>query len=195
VTGVQTCALPISECYDLRTRALVVAPVDADATPLPQLCRWGKGLLAEGADVVEVTGGGVEQVLAAVDALSEGGRPVLTASAPAAVQTGAALVVSAADAAAAGAGAGLPSDRIVLDVSPRLRPCPDDLALGYPLLTSARSSTGDRDRELAAAALAVSAGCRLVRTTDVRGVRRVCVVLAAVLRAEPEPGTEPDERP
>jgi hypothetical protein len=74
----------------------------------------------------------------------------------------------------------------VVDVSPHLRPRREELALGYPLLASA-GGTGDeaseRARVLAGAALAISAGCRLVRTADMRGVHRVRDVLAAVLAA------------
>ena len=67
-------------------------------------------------------------------------------------------------------------------------------ALGYPLLLSASNKTflgklldldvGDRrDASLAATAVGVSLGCRIVRTHDVRGTWRVCRLLAAILEA------------
>ena len=67
-------------------------------------------------------------------------------------------------------------------------------SLGYPLLLSASNKTflgklldlevGERrTASLAAAALGVSLGCRVIRVHDVRGTRRVCDALAAVLEA------------
>ncbi len=67
-------------------------------------------------------------------------------------------------------------------------------ALGYPLLLSASNKAflgrllgleiGERrGASLAAAALGVTRGCRVVRAHDVRGTRRVCDVLAAILEA------------
>lgn len=67
-------------------------------------------------------------------------------------------------------------------------------SLGYPLLLSASNKpflgafldlAVDQRAEasLAAAALGVSRGCRIVRAHDVRGTRRVCDTLAAVLEA------------
>jgi dihydropteroate synthase len=66
--------------------------------------------------------------------------------------------------------------------------------LGYPLLLSASYKTflgrvlgldvpGRREASLAAAAIGIAGGCRIVRAHDVRGTRRVCDVLAAVLEA------------
>jgi len=101
--------------------------------------------------------------------------------------------------------AGIPPERIVLDAgldlgktweqSLELLRASDRLAaLGYPLLLSASNKTflgrfleleidERNDASLAAAALGVSLGCRIVRAHDVRGTRRVCDVLAAVLEA------------
>ena len=98
--------------------------------------------------------------------------------------------------------AGLPPDRIVLDAgldlgktaaqSLTLLRTSDQLAdLGYPLLLSASNKTflgavlgleiGERrEASLAAAALGVSLGCRIVRVHDVAAHRDVCTVLAAV---------------
>jgi len=64
-------------------------------------------------------------------------------------------------------------------------------ALGYPLLLSASNKPflgrlldldidHRREASLAAAALGVTRGCRVVRAHDVRGTRRVCDVLAAI---------------
>jgi dihydropteroate synthase len=100
---------------------------------------------------------------------------------------------------------GIPAERIVLDAgldlgktweqSVVLLHASDRLAaLGYPLLLSASNKTflgrlldlevGDRrEASLAATAVGVSRGCRMVRAHDVRGTRRVCDVVAAVLEA------------
>jgi len=101
--------------------------------------------------------------------------------------------------------AGLPPERIVLDAgldlgktwqqSLELLRASDRLAaLGYPLLLSASNKTflgklldleiGDRrEASLSATALGVARGCRLIRAHDVRGTRRVCDTIAAVLEA------------
>jgi dihydropteroate synthase len=102
--------------------------------------------------------------------------------------------------------AGVDRQRIVLDAgldlgktaeqSLTLLHASDRLAsLGYPLLLSASNKTflgrilgleidQRREASLAATALGVTRGCRIVRAHDVRGTRRVCDVLAAVLEAE-----------
>jgi dihydropteroate synthase len=101
--------------------------------------------------------------------------------------------------------AGISSDRIVLDAGLDLGKTWEQslellhrsnqlAALGYPLLLSASNKTflgrlldlevGDRnDASLAATAVGIVGGCRIIRTHDVRGTRRVCDVLAAVLEA------------
>jgi dihydropteroate synthase len=101
--------------------------------------------------------------------------------------------------------AGIPATRVVIDAgldlgktpqqSLALLQCSDRLAaVGYPLLLSASNKTflgrlleleiGERnDASLAAAALGVSRGCRIVRAHDVRGTRRVCDVVSAILEA------------
>jgi len=101
--------------------------------------------------------------------------------------------------------AGVGPDQIVIDAgldlgktaaqSLALLRASDTLAgLGYPVLLSASNKpflgvTLDldidhrRDASLAAAALGVSLGCRIVRAHDVAGTRRVCDALAAVLEA------------
>jgi dihydropteroate synthase len=101
--------------------------------------------------------------------------------------------------------AGITPDRIVLDAGldlgktwqqslELLRSSDRIAALGYPLLLSASNKTflgryfeleidERNDASLAAAALGVSLGCRIVRAHDVRGTRRVCDVLAAIMEA------------
>jgi dihydropteroate synthase len=101
--------------------------------------------------------------------------------------------------------AGIPDAQIVLDAGLDLGKTPaqsatllrasDRLAaLGWPLLLSASNKTflgalfglaiGDRAAaNLAAHSLGVSLGCRIVRAHDVRGARRVCDTLAAVMEA------------
>jgi dihydropteroate synthase len=108
-----------------------------------------------------------------------------------------------ADRAARARAAGIADDRIIVDAgldlgktwqqSVVLLRASDRLAaLGYPLLLSASNKTflgrmldlevGERrEASLAAAALGVTLGCRIVRAHDVRGTRRVCDLLAAVM--------------
>ena len=110
-----------------------------------------------------------------------------------------------AERASAAEAAGIPSDRIVVDAgldlgktwqqSLELLRASDRLAhVGYPLLLSASNKTflgrlldldvADRaDASLAATALGVARGCRIVRAHDVKGTRRVCDIVAAVLEA------------
>jgi dihydropteroate synthase len=101
--------------------------------------------------------------------------------------------------------AGLAPDRIVLDAGldlgktwqqsvVLLRHSGRLASLGYPVLLSASNKTflgklldleidQRREASLAAAALGVSRGCRIVRAHDVKGTRRVCDAIAAVLEA------------
>jgi dihydropteroate synthase len=101
--------------------------------------------------------------------------------------------------------AGIPDTRIVLDAgldlgktaeqSLDLLRASDVLAsLGLPLLLSASNKTflgqlfglditERRDASIAAAALGISLGCRVIRVHDVRGTRRVVDVLEAVSAA------------
>lgn len=102
-------------------------------------------------------------------------------------------------------GAGIPSERIVIDAgldlgktweqSLELLRQSDRLALlGYPVLLSASNKTflgklldlevaDRREASLAATALGVLKGCRIVRAHDVKGTRRVCDVVEAILEA------------
>ena len=102
--------------------------------------------------------------------------------------------------------AGIPPERIVLDAGldlgktweqslTLLRRSDQLAALGYPLLLSASNKTflgklldleidQRGDASLAATALGVSRGCRIVRAHDVQGTRRVCDTVAAILEAD-----------
>ncbi len=101
--------------------------------------------------------------------------------------------------------AGIPPDRIVLDAGldlgktaqqslELLRSSKDLAGLGYPLLLSASNKTflgavlglgidERRDASLAAAALGISGGCRIIRAHDVAATVRVRDVLEAVMSA------------
>jgi dihydropteroate synthase len=100
---------------------------------------------------------------------------------------------------------GIPPERIVLDAGldlgktwqqsvVLLRHSNRLAALGYPVLLSASNKTflgklldlgidARREASLAATALGVARGCRIVRVHDVRGTRRVCDTISAVLEA------------
>lgn len=149
-----------STSYDLTTRALVIGVGDA----------------AEGADLVELDiGAGPAPVSApgyatasddgAVGRALSAGAGLVRLTQP---TTGALALCAAAGAAvvvpADRAGdTGLPSDRVVADTL-----LVDVTAAACPV---------------AATAAGVIRGARIVRTTDVRGARRVCDVLAAVMEA------------
>lgn len=110
-----------------------------------------------------------------------------------------------ADRAAAAEAAGLPADQIMVDAgldlgktepqSLELLRSSDRLVdLGYPVFLSASNKrflgalvgaevTDRREASLAAHALGVGLGCRILRAHDVRGSRRVADVMAAILEA------------
>ena len=101
--------------------------------------------------------------------------------------------------------AGISPDRVVVDAGLDLgKTAAQSLSLlqesrqlaelGYPLLLSASNKAflgrllgldvdDRREASLGAAALGVARGCRIVRAHDVRGTRRVCDTLSAVLEA------------
>ncbi|MGH9064630.1 MAG: dihydropteroate synthase [Acidimicrobiales bacterium] len=101
--------------------------------------------------------------------------------------------------------AGIPADRIVVDAGldlgktweqslALLRASGRLAGLGHPLLLSASNKTflgrllglevwERREASLAAVAVGVARGCRIVRVHDVAGARRVCATLAAVMDA------------
>jgi dihydropteroate synthase len=101
--------------------------------------------------------------------------------------------------------AGIPRERVMVDAGLDLgktEPQSLDLlrahdrlaALGWPLFLSASNKRflGDlvgalvedrREASHAAHALGIGLGCRILRAHDVRGARRICDVMAAVLEA------------
>ncbi|MHB1924332.1 MAG: dihydropteroate synthase [Acidimicrobiales bacterium] len=117
------------------------------------------------------------------------------------------------DMAARAAAAGIPSERIVVDAGLDLgKTWPQSLVLlrasdrlaglGFPLLLSASNKTflgrlldlevGERrEATLAACALGIARGARVLRVHDVKGVRRVRDTLAAVLEAAAGPVAAP----
>jgi hypothetical protein len=148
--------------YDLATRALVLGVGDRP-----------EALVADGADLLEVAGHDrpvcmVASTDADVERALDGGAAVVRLPAPttaalkACAAAGAAVVVPV-DAVHEATAAGIPGDRMV----------PHTLVLDV---------TGD-ECPVAATAVGVIKGARIVRTTDVRGARRICDVLAAVLEA------------
>jgi dihydropteroate synthase len=113
-----------------------------------------------------------------------------------------------ADRAEAALAAGIPRERIMVDdgldlgkTEPQslelLRTSDELVALGYPTFLSASNKrflgelvgtdvTDRHDATLAAHALGVTLGCRILRSHDVAGSRRVADALAAVLEARDE---------
>jgi dihydropteroate synthase len=101
--------------------------------------------------------------------------------------------------------AGVPADRIIVDAGLDLGKTSEQsvvllrrsdalAALGYPLLLSASNKTflgklldleitERRDASLAATAVGVARGCRIVRAHDVAGTRRVCDAVSAILES------------
>ena len=115
-----------------------------------------------------------------------------------------------ADRAARAEAAGIPRERIMVDAGldlgksePQslelLRASDALVALGYPVFLSASNKrflgalvgtevTDRREASLAAHALGIGLGCRVLRAHDVRGSRRVADVMAALLAARHEAG-------
>jgi dihydropteroate synthase len=111
-----------------------------------------------------------------------------------------------ADRAAQAEAAGIPRDRIMVDAGldlgksePQslvlLRASDRLVALGYPVFLSASNKRflghllgteveDRRDASLAAHALGIALGCRVLRAHDVRGSRRVADVMAAILEEQ-----------
>ena len=101
--------------------------------------------------------------------------------------------------------AGIPSDRIVIDAGldlgktwqqsvVLLRAHRRLAELGYPVLLSASNKTflgrllelevdQRREASIAVTAIGLGLGCRIIRAHDVKGTRRVCDTIAAVLEA------------
>ncbi len=152
-----------SRSYDLTTRSVVIGVGGAAAE-----------MVAQGADVIEVDEGPAPApVYTTADegglgrALSAGAGLVRltdpTAGELALCAAAGAAVLVPAGAAGDAEAAGFPPDRIVRDTL-----FVDVTAADFPA---------------AATAAGVIRGARIVRTTDVRGSRRVCDVLAAVMEA------------
>jgi hypothetical protein len=153
-----------SRNYDLTTRSVVIGVGGAPAA-----------MVADGADAIEVDDGpapalvfttasdegGVGRALSAGAGLVRLTDP--TAGALALCAAAGAAVVVPAEAAGDAEAAGFPPDRILRDTL-----FLDVTAAGFPM---------------AATAVGVIRGARIVRTTDVLGARRVCDVLAAVMEA------------
>ncbi len=152
--------------FDLRTRALVMGTLGPPDE-----------LVAQGADILELVASHGPVPLpvcvraaddASVDRALSGAADLIHLLRP----TGRSLELCAAagvavmvpgSAAEAASAAGLPTERTVVD----------SLLLDV---------TGD-DCPVAATAVGIIRGARVVRTADVRGARRICDVLAAVLEA------------
>lgn len=120
-----------------------------------------------------------------------------------------------ADRAARAEAAGIPRERIMVDAGldlgksePQslelLRASDALVALGYPVFLSASNKrflgalvgtevTDRREASLAAHALGIGLGCRILRAHDVRGSRRVADVMAAVLAARGEAGADAED--
>jgi len=155
-----------SRSYDLTARSVVVGVGGAP-----------EEMVAEGADLIEVdVAAGAAAAPVYTTAYDEGdvgwalsaGAALVRLTEPTAgglalcAAAGAAVLVPAGAAGDAEA-AGLPPDRIAVDT----------------LLVDVTAA----DSPVAATAAGVIHGARIVRTTDVRGARRVCDVLAAVMEA------------
>jgi hypothetical protein len=147
-----------SRSYDLTTRSVVIG---VGGVP--------EEMVAEGADVIEVDDGPAPAPVYTT-ASDEGdlgralsaGAVLVRLTDPTAAELGLCMAAGASVLVPAGA-AGLPPDRIAVDAL-----FLDVTAADFPA---------------AATAAGFIRGARLMRTTDVRSVRRVCDVLAAVLEA------------
>lgn len=167
--------------YDLTTRALVMGTVERASSVLDAV--------RDGADIVEVgdvdgtfapdvpvclavpEGCGSERAVASGAALVRfDGVPSSAADYAACAKAGASVVVTAGETGSAER-AGIPADRIVV--------VGGDFGGRYPVLVDVTGSHSPT----AATAVAVVRGARVVRTADVRGARRLCDVLAAVMEA------------
>ena len=152
-----------SRSFDLTTRALVmgVAGVPAGGADLVELDH-PSGLSSVPVCVAVSDEAGVARALVAGASLVRMAEPT-TAGLARCAAAGAAVMVPP-DAGGRAAGAGLPPDRVV----------PDTLLLDVTAEACPSAAT----------AAGVIRGARIVRTADVRGARRVCDVLAAVMEAD-----------
>jgi len=177
---------------DLRARALVAAIV-----PPPRFGREGEVLAglaaaqAAGADLADVS---LEPRLVG-PASRRGALPVVArvndvAAADAARDAGVALVLVAPELADQVAERGHPQAVVVDDVAGLEAATRAAARHGLPVaIDTSRRAGADA---LAQEAVAVSSGCRIVRTADVRRARRVVEVVAALVEARrADPGVAP----
>jgi hypothetical protein len=176
------------QTYDVTTRPLVIGTIPALAT---EKVATARRFVQEGAAAIEVTDpAAVDAVRAAVDipvgiatdrfdavwVAYQAGAVFGTCPDPAflvlSAESGAAVVVRDVGPAKA---AHIPADRIAVEMPAGHR------------LASRRSSSPMlvTTNVVAVAALAVTDGARVVRTTEVKAMRRVCDVLAAIIEARP----------
>jgi hypothetical protein len=175
---------------DLATRALTAAAV---APPRfgreSELLAAAKAATAAGADLVDVS---LEPRL--VGSVARGGglpvaaRVANVESAEAARAAGAAVLLIAAgltELADRAAAEGWPAALVVDDLADVEPARATAEGHGFPLaIDTTRLTAADA---IAHEAVAISSGCRIVRTTDVRRTRRVVEVLAALLEARRDP--------
>jgi hypothetical protein len=176
--------------HDLRWRALVAAVL-----PGPRFARENEVVAAvraaggAGADLVTMTL--PPRLLGS--AAHAGGPPVASAvrsleAANEAMAAGAGLVLAGADLAPDVVGSGMAAALLVDDLADIDPVGPIAHDLGVPLaIDTSRLPPVDA---LAVESVAISSGCRLVCTTDVRRTRRVVETLAALLAARRD---QPDE--
>ena len=178
-----------SNTYELATRPLVMGVVRGNACMLD-----ATSMVSEGADLLELRAGDANQVVGVVEiplvtrwhaeVAGKGVTRIVTHVGPGSVEEVRDHLV---ECARRFEKAGTPTDAIVVDPGldrhktsderiALLRRTEDLAALGYPLLMASESA--------AEAGWAVSHGCRILRTHDVKAMRRVADVIAAVLEAE-----------
>lgn len=182
---------------DLRSRVLVVGVVPAPRFGREnEVAATARAVAASGADLVDVSLGPrlvgparhaspvpVVASVASLDAAAVAGR------------AGASLALLPPDVVAAASGddlraVGVPLAVVVADLAGVARAVDLAARVGAPVaFDSTRLPTPEA---LAAEALAVTDGCRLVRTADVRRARRVAEVLGAVLEARRAGSTRGD---
>jgi len=174
--------------YELATRPLVMGVVRGKACVLD-----ATSMVSEGADLLELRSGDATQVLGLfevplvtrwhAEVAGSGTTRIVTHVGPGTVEEVRDHLV---ECARKFEKAGTPTDSIVVDPgldrhktaeqrTALLRRTEDLAALGYPLLMANDSP--------AEAGWAVSHGCRILRTHDVKAMRRVADVIAAILEA------------
>ncbi|HZQ83832.1 MAG TPA: dihydropteroate synthase [Acidimicrobiales bacterium] len=175
--------------YELATRTLVMGVVRGNSCVLD-----ATSMVSDGADLLELRAGDANQVVGVVEVplvtrwhaevAGAGVSRIVTHVGPGTVEEVRDHLVACAHKFEK---AGTPTTSIVVDPgldrhkTPEqrtaiLRRTEDLAALGYPLLMANDSP--------AEAGWAVSHGCRILRTHDVKGMRRVADVIAAILEAK-----------